>query len=321
MTDSVTNASVTSASAATVLVTGASGLLGLNLSLSLQDKTRVVGICHQTHLQNTPFELIEADLTDRQRLEQVLNSVKPDVIVNCAALASLDRCEENPELAQRINAEMPGWLATWSNNNGCRLVHISTDAVFDGVTGGYRETDPTHPLGRYAITKLGGEQNVLMNNPDALVCRVVFYGCSTSGKRSLVEYFYNNLSAGNSVNGFTDVFFCPLFVMDLSNILWRMIQRRLSGLYHVVSPECLSKYDFGVQVARTFGFSENLIKPISWRDAGLRAARSPNLRLLTGKIQNALGEAMPDQAAGLQGFRKQVEAGYPIYIKSFVKMV
>ena len=319
MTDSVTDALVTSASAATVLVTGASGLLGLNLSLSLQDKTRVVGICHQTHLQNTPFELIEADLTDRQRLAQVLNSVKPDVIVNCAALASLDRCEEDPELAERMNADLPGWLATWSNYNGCRLVHISTDAVFDGERGNYRESDTPNPLGRYSRTKLEGEQRVLSEDPNATVCRVNFYGCSPSGKRSLAEFFYNNFFAGKAVNGFTDVLFCPLYVLDLSEILWKIMQQRIGGLYHVVSSECLSKYDFGVRVARAFGFDETLVKPASWKDAGLKSVRSPDLRLRVEKIQEKLGQPMPGIAAGLMRFREAMEAGQPAVIKSYLK--
>ncbi|MEM5775734.1 MAG: SDR family oxidoreductase, partial [Anaerolineaceae bacterium] len=205
----------------TVLVTGASGLLGLNFSLALHNRARIVGVAHHTRLQNTPFSLLEADLTDRRQVDALLEQARPDAILNCAALANLDRCEEDPELAQRMNADLPGWLASWSKRNAAGLVHISTDAVFDGARGEYREDDTPNPLGRYAVTKLEGEQRVLAADPDAAVCRVNFYGCSPSGKRSLVEFFYNHLSESKAVNGFTDVLFCPLYVLDLSEILWK----------------------------------------------------------------------------------------------------
>ncbi len=305
----------------TVLVTGASGLLGLNFSLALHNQTRIVGVSHHTRLQNTPFSVMEADLTDRQQVENLLEQVRPDVILNCAALANLDRCEEDPELARRMNADLPGWLAGWTHRNAAGLVHISTDAVFDGAQGNYGETDAPNPLGRYAVTKLEGEQRVLSADPHAAVCRVNFYGCSPSGKRSLVEFFYNNLSVGNVVNGFTDVLFCPLYVQDLSEILWKIMQQRISGLYHVVSSECLSKYGFGMQVARTFGFDESLVKPASWKDAGLKSVRSPDLRLRVEKIQEKLNQPMPGITAGLMRFREAMQAGQPAVIKSYLKTI
>ena len=106
--------------------------------------------------------------------------------------------------------------------------------------------------------------------------------------------------------GFTDVFFCPLQVNVLSEILLRMAELRLSGLYHVVSREALSKYDFGCRIARLFGLDESLITPVSWKDGGLKAARSPNLTLRTEKLAAALGEPLPDQAPGLSGFTDEL---------------
>jgi dTDP-4-dehydrorhamnose reductase len=153
-------------------------------------------------------------------------------VINCAALANLEACEAEPVLAGKLNSELPEKLAKYVARGGARLVHISTDAVFDGRLGGYREIDTPNPLSLYARTKLNGEQAVLAANSEAIVARVNLFGWSLSGKRSLAEWFFNNLSSGNSMLGFTDVFFCPLLANDLAKMLLMMLEspHRSQGL-------------------------------------------------------------------------------------------
>jgi dTDP-4-dehydrorhamnose reductase len=302
-----------------VLVTGVSGLLGINLSLCLANEYQVFGVYHRRSLSNTPFQTLSADLSNEKELFRMLESTKPDVIINCAAMAIVDRCEENPDAAWKINAEMPGMMAKTAQRMGIQLVHISTDSVFDGIQGGYRESDTPNPLGVYARTKVEGEKRVTNEYPDALIARVNFFGSSLSGSRSLAEWFYYNLLAGKRLSGFTDVFFSPLFVDDLAEILWQMTGLGLSGLYHVVSSECLSKYEFGIRLAREFGLDEKLVSPSSWKDAGLKAARSPNLCLDTTLIRNALGQPMPGQAQGMKRFRQKMDAGFPKRLQRFTE--
>src|SRR5690606_14091386 len=107
-------------------------------------------------------------------------------------------------------------------------------------------------LGVYAKTKLDGEWAVLTENPGAAVARVNFYGWSLSGKRSLAEFFYHNLTHNKSMSGFTDVVFCPMFVNNTARLLVKMLKRGLSGLYHLVGTQAMSKYQFGVEIARKF---------------------------------------------------------------------
>ena len=95
-------------------------------------------------------------------------------------------------------------------------MHVSTDAVFDGQAAATTEQDTPNPLSIYARTKLDGERGVAEANPDAIIARVNLYGWSLSGRRSLAEFFFNNLSAGKRVKGFTDVYFCPLLANDLA---------------------------------------------------------------------------------------------------------
>lgn len=300
-----------------LLVTGASGLLGLNLALEAGTSHEVIAV-DRRKLSGTPFRILNADLLDDGAVDAVLDESAPDRVIHCAALADLEACEADPALAQDLNAELPGRLAKACRERGIRLVHISTDAVFDGAKeGAYTEKDAPNPLSMYARTKLEGEMLVLKENPDAIVARVNFYGWSPGGKRSLAEFFFNNLSSGKSVGGFTDVIFCPMMVSDLAGVLLGMLEKGLSGLYHAVGPQAMSKYQFGVEIARKFGLKEEGISPRSVLSSGLTAQRSHNLRLSTHRLSTDLGHTLPEFSTGLDRFYIQYQQGYPQKIRSF----
>ncbi len=302
---------------ARLLITGASGLLGLNLALSARESHTVIGV-DRCKLTSVPFELACADLLGPGAVDRILDAARPDWLIHCAALADLEACEADPDLARRLNADLPGDLAAACARRGIRLVHISTDSVFDGMKAGiYTESDTPNPPGVYSATKLQGEQNVLSVNPDAVIARVNFFGWSLGGKRSISEFFFNNLSAGRQCNGFTDIWFCPIFVGDLADTLLRMLAKGLSGLYHAVGSEALTKYDFGLRLARRFGFDETLVTPISVEQSGLTAKRSPALRLSVHKLSTALGAEIPGISTGLDRFYTQFQQGYPQKIRSY----
>lgn len=300
-----------------ILVTGASGLLGLNLTLKMIEMHTIVGV-DRNKLGGTPFEIVRADLLEPGVCSRLIEEVQPDAVIHTAALANLDDCEENPDEANRLNAEIPGELAEICAHRSARLVHISTDSVFDGTKDGlYTEEDLPNPQGVYSATKLKGEQNALAANPDAVVVRVNFFGWSLSGTRSLSEYFFNSLKNGQPADGFTDVYFCPVFVDDLAEILVRMLEKGLSGLYHAVGSEAITKYEFGLRIARQFKFDEDLIRPVSVDSAGLRARRSHNLRLSIHKLSTNLGLEIPGVSTGIEKFYTQYQQGYPQKIRNY----
>lgn len=301
-----------------LLVAGASGLLGLSLAMQQADPYDVSGVVNHTLLKGVPFDVIQADLAQPGEATRLMESVRPDLVVNCAALAIVDRCENNPDLAQRINADMPAELAAVCARVGIPFVHISTDALYDGRKGDYVEEDQPNPVNRYARSKLAGDQAVLSAYPQALVARTNFFGWSLNGKRSLAEYFYACMSQGQPVKGFTDVFFCPLLVNDLADILMAMVAKELSGLYHVFSSRGLSKYDFAILLARQFGFDEALISPIRVADFGLAAARSPLLTMNSSKAARHLGRELPDFESGMRRFYELEQSGYPQRLRGFV---
>jgi dTDP-4-dehydrorhamnose reductase len=300
-----------------LLITGASGLLGLNLALAAHERHTIIGV-DRCKLGGVPFELVCADLLDRGTVDRVLDAARPDWLIHCAAVAVPEACETDPVLAQRLNAQFPGELAAACARHSIKMVHISTDSVFDGTRSGlYAEDDTTNPLNLYARTKVESERTVLDANPNALVARVNFYGFSLNGKRSIVEFFVNNLSVGNRIKGFTDVMFNPTFVGQLSDLLLAMLAKGLRGVYHAVSPNVMSKYDFGVAVARRFGWDETLISPESVDRSELTARRAHNLGLSVHKLSTALGQTPPDFSTGLDWFYTQYQQGYPQKIRSY----
>jgi len=301
-----------------ILVTGAGGLLGLNLAFEALEMGHAVSGVDRFELSRAPFKLLKADLLEADAVKMVLDASRPEWLIHCAALADLEACEADPVLARRLNADLAALLATACRQRSVRMLHISTDSVFDGTgTGYYTESDLPNPLGVYAGTKLQGEQAVLEADPDAVVVRVNFYGFSLSGRRSLAEFFLTNLLARNHVNGFTDVAFCPTFVGDLAGVLFKMLEKGMHGLYHAVGAECMSKYDFGVALARRFNLDEHLISPCSVESSGLTARRAHNLRLSIQKLTTHLGESIPSFSTGLDQFYTQYQQGYPQKIRSY----
>jgi dTDP-4-dehydrorhamnose reductase len=300
-----------------LLITGASGLLGINLAMEAMREHEVIGMDRGT-LKSAPFRVLRADLAHEGSIDVILDSTQPDWLINCAALASLEKCEEDPHQAKNLNTDLPEELALACAKRTIRFVHVSTDAVFDGTKeGSYTEEDQTSPPGIYSQTKLDGECAVQEVNPQAIIARVNFYGWSLGGRRSLAEFFVNNLSEGKNVNGFTDVIFCPMLVNVTARLLLEMLQKDLIGVYHLVGAQPMSKYQFGVEVARTFGLREDLISPRSVEASDLTARRSHNLWLSTHKLSTDLGHDIPSFSTGLAEFYTQFRQGYPQKIRSY----
>ena len=300
-----------------ILVTGVSGLLGINLAHETMRAYDIVGV-DRGKLVNAPFKIWKADLLDPGAVDAILNSVCPNWLINCAALADLEACENTPNLARALNTDLPAQMAKACRSRDISFAHISTDAVFDGEKDGfYTEEDSPNPLGVYSQTKLDGERAVLNENKNAIVARVNFYGWSLSGKRSLAEFFHHNLTNNKSMSGFTDVIFCPMFVNHTARILIKMLEKNLSGLYHLVGTQAMSKYQFGVEIARKFSLQEGEISPKSILASSLTARRAHNLALSTHKLSTDLGETLPEFSTGLDEFYTQYKQGFPQKIRGY----
>ncbi len=285
----------------TWLVTGASGFLGANLGCWLQGKAQRIGLGRGPAALGLYDEYVSLDLaTDLGSLPGVISRIRPDVVVNAAAFADHKGCEEDPDAADRVNHVAARAVAHAAASCGARLIHISTDAVFDGSRGAYAESDEPSPFSVYGESKLLGELAVLEEYPSAVVARTNFFGWSPAGTRSILEFFVNNLEEGSRVKGFTDFVVTSAYAQDLVDVLYRIAGTSHSGVLHATTQDSLSKYDFGVQVAQTFGLDPELIDATVGSLGPDGISRTRDLSLNTALLQRLIGDHVPLQARGVQ---------------------
>lgn len=282
------------------LITGATGLLGSNAGIVLGKNPglHLTAMAHKATVSTVFDNRVTADLTDEDSLRHAVMSAQPDVILHAAALASHETCEADPALARSINVEGTRALVKAAEEQGAKFIHISTDAVFDGITGNYTEESPANPFSVYGKTKLEAEGYVL-NYTNALVLRTNFFGWSPTGERSILEFFVNNLSQRTPVRGFTDFTVSSMYVRHLVQTIFTVANTDYRGLLHIAAHNALTKYQFGVTVARSFNLDEDLILPTTSSAVGLSTSRSRDLSLDVARAETLLGSLLPTQAEGI----------------------
>jgi dTDP-4-dehydrorhamnose reductase len=284
----------------TWLVTGASGFLGTNVGVGLGDRIDGVGVV-RGHTVTSPFSReVLLDLRDHESIAQCIRDVRPSVILHTAAISGHETCAHDPEQAFAVNVVASGAIAEAATDVGARVIYISTDAVFSGARGNYSEADEPEPFSYYGETKLAGERAVLEAGSRHLVLRTNFFGWSSSGHRSVLEFFVNSLRAGQKVKGYPDFVVTSMYVQSLVQTIWALADAHVLGVVHVASTDAVSKHDFGVTVARVFGLDENLISP-EHSDVGSHAtSRSRDISLDTSLLASLLGRVPEAQEEGIR---------------------
>ncbi len=247
------------------VVLGASGLVGGSLLKPLA----------ATGTSLHPREgLAAVDATDEGALRRGLAELRPQVVVNCVGLADVDRAEREPDLADQLNRLVVENLTRVRSELGFRLVHISTDYVFDGARGHYSEDDPTGPVNEYGRSKLRGEQ-VLPT--DALVLRISspFGETARSSKVQFYRYVSDSLRAGRSVRALTDQRVTATYLPDLAEAISKLLELRRAGVYHVGGPVSYSRYEFARTVAELLGAEAGLVVPATRREMTQWSAPRP----------------------------------------------
>lgn len=290
----------------TLLVTGAAGLLGANLRVRAADAGwRVVGLTRR-----------DAELTDAEQVRRALARERPRLVVHAAAMTNVDECERDPARARRDNVDAAAVVARACAEAGTGLIHVSTDSVFDGERGRYKESDPARPLNVYARTKLEAEGEVLAALPAALVLRTNFYGWSPGAKPSLAEGVLRALREGRQYRGFADVFFTTLLVDDLCEWALEAWGRGASGVLHLAGGERCSKFEFARSLAREFGLDEALVKASSIADLSLPALRPRDPSLDCSRAEGIVARRLPGVLEGLRRFKELERSGYPSRLRA-----
>ena len=230
---------------------------------------------------------IRFDLMDERGIYDLVDRLRPDVIIHSAALTDVDRCERERELAYKMNVEGTQAIAKAAEKAGAFLVYISTDYVFDGERGSYREDEKTNPVSYYGQSKLLGEE--FCRGCIARTC-VIYGSRPASGKVNFALWLIESLKSGKQFRVVTDQFITPTLNTNLAKMVLEAADRRLSGVYHLAGATRISRYDFAREVARVFDLDSDLIIPSRMADLKWDAKRPKDSSLDTSKAARELME-------------------------------
>jgi dTDP-4-dehydrorhamnose reductase len=298
----------------TVCVTGGNGLLGTKLTELAGLSLRVVSSDLQDGPSVEPPNLtyVRADITDPAQVDSLLRRSKPEAVFHTAAFTDVDGCETRRDAAWSVNVTGTENLATACRRYGARLIHLSTDYVFDGMAGPYSETDAPNPVSHYGRTKLESERVVRSLLPDALIARtMVLYGFAAGARSNFVTWLVAALKRRAPVRIVTDQFGNPTLADDLARALLLLFERRASGIIHAAGREWLNRFDFALKTAEVFGLDASLISPTTSDEFKQPAPRPLRSGLRTDKIEREFGFRFSTAAEGLRAVREQMDAAGP----------
>jgi len=274
---------------ARVLITGGTGLLGLNWAASIKNTHDVTLGIHQRAVQLPGIETQQLSLEYADKFLENLDFIQPDYVVHAAGLASVELCEEKPDLAYHVNVELAENVARACALRGIQLAHISTDHLFRGDRPLLDESEPVDPINIYAKTKAEAEVRVRDVCPEALVIRTNFYGWGPSYRRSFSDWVLQNLKMKHPITLFNDIFYTPIYIGRLVRVVHQLLERCAMGTYNVVGNERVSKYEFGMQLASIFGLDEDLISAGSVHSQLNSVVRPNDMSLSNKKVSKELG--------------------------------
>ncbi len=270
-----------------IYITGIAGMLGYNIYETLKDRVEITGV-DILDIKISGFSYQIASLFDMKAIKENIKECRPDILIHTAAMINVDGCEEQPDEAKRMNADVTEQLAALCNKYKIKMIYISTDAVFDGDNSGlYTEKDLENPINVYGQTKLEGEKAVL-KYPENLVFRTNIYGINIQKKQSFGEWIYYSLREGKTLNMFTDIDFSPILVNELAELIYKACQKDLCGLYHACGTGCITKYDFGMELKRIFQIETGEIVQTVSDIAHFKAKRARHMGMSNAKLCNDL---------------------------------
>lgn len=270
-----------------VLITGISGMLGMAVYYHFKQlkSYKIFGISRNTDFTLEGAEIIIGDLTSKEFLSSIQN-LKFNSIIHCSAEVNVNLCETEKELAYKSNVYATELLFSLLDSD--KYIYISTDSVFDGKVGKYSEDSLVNPLSYYAETKFLGEEAVKNNAENYYILRTNIYGFNLPIKKSLFEWGYSELKNGNVINGFSNMFFNPMYVGQLAKIIQKIVESDIEyGIYNVASNEKISKYDFLLKIIEGFDFLNDNLNSIEFNQNDIVAPRALNTTLDNSKIRIA----------------------------------
>jgi dTDP-4-dehydrorhamnose reductase len=266
-----------------LLVTGASGFLGWNLCQIARSTWEVHGTYDRHPIEIDDVNLQAIDLTDLDRVRQLIDRVAPDSIIHLAAASSPNFCQTNPARSFQLNVTVAQSVAKICSDAKIPFAFTSTDLVFDGTHPPYRETDPVSPINLYGKQKVAAEREILLAYPQASICRMpLMFGLAPENATSFIQPWIKSLQSSEHLKLFVDEFRTPVSAQTAALGLLMAVEIS-SGTIHLGGKERISRYEFGRLMAEIFSFDLSLLSPIYQRDLQMAAPRAADVSLDSSK--------------------------------------
>ena len=295
-----------------ILITGSNGLLGQKLVnlLSSISNYEVFALSRGNDRNETSnkYTYYNIDITNSKKLVELINSLKPHFIVNCAAMTNVDECQKEKEKCDLINVEAVKTLVNCAKENNTHLIQISTDFIFDGDNGPYKEQDEPNPINYYGQSKLKSEDIIINSEIKYTILRtiLVFGIVDNMSTNNIVLFVKKALENKQEVTMVDDQYRMPTFVDDLAQACLLSIQNQAYGVFHISSCELLSIYEMAIQIAKVFELDSSLINRISTSQLNQLAKRPPKTGFDLEKSKKILNFPQLPFRNRLQAFKNQL---------------
>ncbi len=295
-----------------ILVTGSNGLLGQKLVHKLKADEAVELIAtargHNRLQDHTGYTYASLDITQEQEVKKVLAEYAPEVVINTAAMTNVDACESDKEGCDKLNIDAVRFLVQACQANNIHLVHLSTDFIFDGENGPYKEENEAKPLSYYGESKLKGEQIIRESDISFAILRTVLvYGVAEAMSRSnIVLWAKGALEKEQKINVVDDQFRSPTLAEDLADGCILAAKQKAQGIYNISGKDFMSIIELVWAVADFWDLDKSLISAVSSNTLSQPAKRPPKTGFIIAKAQKELGYQPHSFKEGLALVDKQL---------------
>lgn len=272
-----------------IFIIGGSGFVSTNLIKYLPKDWEIFATYNSNIIKNEKLKSFKIDLLDDPKeIIPIIQNIEPDYIVDTVAFPSVDFCEENHSIADKLHIDATKIISKISNKINSKLLFLSTDAVFEGeLNKKYLETDIAKPVNYYGFTKLKAEEVVLSASKNNVVLRTaVIYGNNSQSR--FTNWILSYLREQKPVDPFIDQYNSPTLVDDLSQAIVKIFKNDISGLFHATGPTCVNRYDFALMLAKEFALDSNLIKPVTSFKKKQNAPRPISTCLDSSKLERQI---------------------------------
>jgi len=293
-----------------VLIFGSNGLLGQSLVKKFAGEYEITGAAAEdtNYISSVEMDYHKIDIANRAQSQQLLNNISPDLIINAAAYTNVDKSEIERELCWNVNVRGVENIVESGLGGKSTFVHISTDYVFDGSVPPYRETDRPNPKGNYARSKMASENIVKSSDFEYMIIRTqVLYGTGNNVRLNFVTWVIDQLTKGETIKIAFDQVGKPTYAPDVSEAIYRLLNEKCFGLYHVSGKESINRYDLALKIAKVFDLDKNLIESISTKELKQLAPRPMNSSFILDKLYNNIGWLPHDVDSGLQLLKEELK--------------